>query len=45
MSSANPATTDLAEEFMERRTTLQRIQGEVGFSSIQYDDQIGKLYG
>jgi aspartate kinase len=22
---------------------LQRIQGEVGFSSIQYDDQIGKL--
>ena len=22
---------------------LQRVQGEVGFSSIQYDDQIGKL--
>ena len=22
---------------------LQRIQGEVGFASIQYDDQIGKL--
>ena len=24
-------------------TTLQRIQGEIGFQSIQYDDQIGKL--
>jgi aspartate kinase len=22
---------------------LQRIQGEIGFQSIQYDDQIGKL--
>jgi aspartate kinase len=24
-------------------SALQRIQGEVGFSSLQYDDQIGKL--
>jgi len=24
-------------------STLKRIQGEVGFASIQYDDQIGKL--
>lgn len=27
MSSTSPATVDLAEEFMERRTPLQRLQG------------------
>ena len=28
---------------MNATTILQRIQGEVGFASILYDDQIGKL--
>lgn len=48
VSAAATGLTDISftlpkSEGPNATTTLQRIQGEVGFASIQYDDQIGKL--
>ena len=48
VSAASTGLTDISftlpkSEGAIATTTLQRIQGEVGFASIQYDDQIGKL--
>lgn len=48
VSAASTGLTDISftlpkSEGPNATATLQRIQGEVGFASIQYDDQIGKL--
>jgi len=48
VSAASTGLTDISftlpkSEGANATATLQRIQGEVGFASIQYDDQIGKL--
>lgn len=48
VSAASTGLTDISftlpkSEGPNATATLKRIQGEVGFSSIQYDDQIGKL--
>jgi aspartate kinase len=48
VSAASTGLTDISftlpkSEGANATTILQRIQGEVGFQSIQYDDQIGKL--
>ena len=48
VSAAATGLTDISftlpkTEGSNATTILQRIQGEIGFSSIQYDDQIGKL--
>jgi aspartate kinase len=48
VSAAATGLTDISftlpkAEGANATTILQRIQGEVGFSAIQYDDQIGKL--
>ena len=48
VSAASTGLTDISftlpkSEGAIATSTLQRIQGEVGFASIQYDDQIGKL--
>ena len=48
VSAASTGLTDISftlpkSEGANATTTLKRIQGEVGFASIQYDDQIGKL--
>lgn len=48
VSAAATGLTDISftlpkSEGANATATLQRIQGEVGFASIQYDDQIGKL--
>jgi aspartate kinase len=48
VSAASTGLTDISftlpkSEGPTATATLQRIQGEVGFASIQYDDQIGKL--
>ncbi|MEI6670826.1 MAG: aspartate kinase [Actinomycetes bacterium] len=48
VSAASTGLTDISftlpkAEGASATTILQRIQGEVGFSAIQYDDQIGKL--
>jgi len=48
VSAAATGLTDISftlpkAEGASATTILQRIQGEVGFSAIQYDDQIGKL--
>ncbi|MCX6431035.1 MAG: aspartate kinase [Actinobacteria bacterium] len=48
VSAAATGLTDISftlpkSEGANATAVLQRIQGEVGFSSIQYDDQIGKL--
>ncbi len=48
VSAASTGLTDISftlpkSEGANATSTLQRIQGEVGFASIQYDDQIGKL--
>jgi aspartate kinase len=48
VSAAATGLTDISftlpkSDGAEATTVLQRIQGEVGFASIQYDDTIGKL--
>ena len=48
VSAAATGLTDISftlpkTEGQKATTTLQKIQGEIGFQSIQYDDQIGKL--
>ena len=48
VSAASTGLTDISftlpkSEGGNATATLKRIQGEVGFASIQYDDQIGKL--
>jgi aspartate kinase len=48
VSAASTGLTDISftlpkSEGAHATATLKRIQGEVGFASIQYDDQIGKL--
>lgn len=48
VSAASTGLTDISftlpkSEGANATATLKRIQGEVGFLSIQYDDQIGKL--
>jgi aspartate kinase len=48
VSAAATGLTDISftvpkAEGANATSTLQRIQGEVGFASIQYDDSIGKL--
>ena len=48
VSAASTGLTDISftlpkSEGANATATLKRIQGEVGFASIQYDDQIGKL--
>ena len=48
VSAAATGLTDISftlpkSEGAEATSILQRIQGEIGFVSIQYDDQIGKL--
>lgn len=48
VSAAATGLTDISftlpkSEGATATAVLQRIQGEVGFASIQYDDQIGKL--
>ena len=48
VSAAATGLTDISftlpkTEGAEATAILQRIQGEIGFASIQYDDQIGKL--
>jgi aspartate kinase len=48
VSAAATGLTDISftlpkAEGANATTVLQRIQGEVGFASILYDDQIGKL--
>ena len=48
VSAAATGLTDISftlpkSEGANATATLKRIQGEVGFASIQYDDQIGKL--
>jgi len=48
VSAAATALTDISftvpkAEGANATAILQRIQGEVGFASIQYDDSIGKL--
>jgi len=48
VSAAATGLTDISftlpkAEGASATTILQRVQGEVGFSAIQYDDQIGKL--
>lgn len=48
VSAASTGLTDISftlpkSEGATATAVLQRIQGEVGFASIQYDDQIGKL--
>ena len=48
VSAAATGLTDISftvpkEEGANATTILKRIQGEVGFASIQYDDSIGKL--
>ncbi len=48
VSAAATGLTDISftlpkTEGSSATTILQRIQGEIGFQSIQYDDQIGKL--
>ena len=48
VSAASTGLTDISftlpkSEGAKATATLKRIQGEVGFASIQYDDQIGKL--
>jgi aspartate kinase len=48
VSAAATGLTDISftlpkSEGAEATSILQRIQGEIGFASIQYDDQIGKL--
>lgn len=48
VSAATTGLTDISftlpkSEGANATAVLQRIQGEVGFSSIRYDDQIGKI--
>lgn len=48
VSAAATGLTDISftlpkSEGSDATATLQKIQGEVGFTSIQYDDQIGKI--
>ena len=48
VSAAATGLTDISftlpkSEGAEATAILQRIQGEIGFASIQYDDQVGKL--
>ena len=48
VSAASTGLTDISftlpkTEGQKATGILQKIQGEIGFSSIQYDDQIGKL--
>ena len=48
VSAAATGLTDISftlpkAEGADATTILQKLQGEVGFASIQYDDQIGKL--
>jgi aspartate kinase len=48
VSAAATGLTDISftlpkTEGVNATAVLQRIQGEIGFQSIQYDDQIGKL--
>ena len=48
VSAAATGLTDISftlpkDEGADATTILQKLQGEVGFASIQYDDQIGKL--
>ena len=48
VSAAATGLTDISftlpkAEGAEATSILQKLQGEVGFASIQYDDQIGKL--
>ena len=48
VSAAATGLTDISftlpkAEGVDATTILQKLQGEVGFASIQYDDQIGKL--
>lgn len=48
VSAAATGLTDISftvpkSEGSDATATLNKIQGEVGFTSIQYDDQIGKL--
>jgi len=48
VSAAATGLTDLSftlpkAEGVDATSILQKLQGEVGFASIQYDDQIGKL--
>ena len=48
VSAAATGLTDISftlpkTEGANATSVLQRIQGEIGFQSIQYDDQIGKL--
>ena len=48
VSAASTGLTDISftlpkTDGQKATTLLQKIQGEIGFQSIQYDDQIGKL--
>ena len=48
VSAAATGLTDISftlprDEGVDATAILQKLQGEVGFASIQYDDQIGKL--
>ena len=48
VSAAATGLTDISftlpkDEGAEATAILQKLQGEVGFASIQYDDQVGKL--
>jgi aspartate kinase len=48
VSAATTGLTDISftlpkAEGADATAILQKLQGEVGFASIQYDDQIGKL--
>jgi len=48
VSAASTGLTDISftlpkTEGQKATSILQKIQGEIGFQSIQYDDQIGKL--
>ena len=48
VSAAATGLTDISftlpkDEGADATSILQKLQGEVGFASIQYDDQIGKL--
>jgi aspartate kinase len=48
VSAAATGLTDISftlpkDEGADATSVLQKLQGEVGFVSIQYDDQIGKL--
>jgi aspartate kinase len=48
VSAAATSLTDISftlpkDEGADATAILQKLQGEVGFASIQYDDQIGKL--